>query len=386
MTVRRRDFLATVGAVFAIRGIDALLAAQPTPAFSGGRLVRTMPLGRFDGKPTPPLGRLLDSGLDARLFTDLSTLDRDRLVTPTEQFFVRTAASEVHRRSDAWGLDLGGEVRRAGRLTIDELKALAQPMGTHVMECSGNSDPANFGLLSAARWTGVPIAAVLDRVAPSSAGTRVRVTGLDADANSRSSIAGASWVFSRTDLERAGAFLALGMNDAPLTPDHGAPIRLVVPNWYGCTCIKWATRVDLVPDSEPATTQMREFAARTHQDGVPARAADFQPAVIELAAMPVRVEQWMVDGRVRYQVIGISWGGTMPTNRLIIRFRHTEPFVPVDDSSVPASITTWSLWSHTWRPAAPGRYQIALGVGDKRIPARRLDVFYYTREVEIDQV
>jgi hypothetical protein len=53
---------------------------------------------------------------------------------------------------------------------------------------------------------------------------------------------------------------------------------------------------------------------------------------------------------------------------------------------MPASMTTWSLWSHVWRPAAAGRYQIALGVGDKSIPARRLDVFYYTREVEIDQV
>jgi DMSO/TMAO reductase YedYZ molybdopterin-dependent catalytic subunit len=386
MTVARRDFLATLGAAIAIPGLEQLLAAQPPAPVSGGSLVRTMPLGRFDGNPTPPLGRLLDAGLDARLFTDLSTLDADTLVTPVDRFFVRTAASEVHRRTEGWVLELGGDVRRVSRLAIGELNALAGPMGMHVMECSGNSDPANFGLLSAARWTGVPIAAVLDRMEPSSAAGRVRVSGLDAAANSRSSVAGASWVFSRTDLERAGAFLALGMNDAPLAPDHGAPVRLVVPNWYGCTCIKWITRIDLVPDGEPATTQMREFAARTHQTGVPARAADFEPAVIELAATPVRVEKWIVDGRVRYRVIGVRWGGSTPTNRLTIRFKHTEPFVPVDDSPLPGSMTTWSLWSHSWQPAAPGRYQIALGVGDQRIAARRLDIYYYTREVEIDQI
>jgi DMSO/TMAO reductase YedYZ molybdopterin-dependent catalytic subunit len=386
MTVPRRDFLATLGAAFAFRRLEHLVAAQLPPPFPGGRLARTMPLGRFDGQPSPPLGRLLDTGLDARLFTDLSTLDTATLVTPADRFFVRTAASEIHRQPESWILDLGGEVRRASRLAIDELRALARPMGTHVMECSGNSDPANFGLLSAARWTGVPVAAVLDRMEPSSDATRVRVSGLDPAANSQSSVAGASWVFSRTDLERAGAFLALGMNDSSLAPDHGAPVRLVVPNWYGCTCIKWMTRIDLVPGSEPATTQMREFAARTHQNGVPARAADFLPAVIELAATPVRVEKWMVDGRVRYRVIGIRWGGATTTNRLTIRFKHTEPFVPVDDSPMPDSMTTWSLWSHTWRPASPGRYQIALGAGDKNIPARRLEVFYYTREVQIDQI
>ena len=65
----------------------------------------------------------------------------------------------------------------------------------------------------------------------------------------------------------------------PLTPDHGAPVRLVVPNWYGCACIKWVTHVEMVPDDEPATTQMREFAARTHQNGVPARARDYQPPI-----------------------------------------------------------------------------------------------------------
>jgi DMSO/TMAO reductase YedYZ molybdopterin-dependent catalytic subunit len=283
-------------------------------------------------------------------------------------------------------VDLGGLVRRPDRLGAGDLATLARTAGTHLMECSGNFDPANFGLLSAARWTGVPIAAILDRIEPLSGDSRVRITGLDESGNSRSSVAGAAWIFSRSDLERAGAFLATGMNDAPLSPDHGAPVRLVVPNWYGCACIKWVTHVDLVADDEPATTQMVEFAARTHQAGVPKLARDYRPAAIELAATPIRVEKWIGEGRVFYRVVGIRWGGSTPTSRLTIRFRHNEPFVPVEDSPMPDSMTTWSLWSHTWRPASPGRYQIALAAGDRSIPARRLDIFYYTREVEIDEV
>ena len=102
--------------------------------------------------------------------------------------------------------------------------------------------------------------------------------------------------------------------------------------------------------------------------------------------MPIRVEKWSVEGRPLYRVVGVRWGGSTPTPALRIRFRYNEPFVPVEDSPAPASTTTWNLWSHTWRPPQPARYQITLGVGDRTVPARRLDTFYYTREVEIDEV
>ena len=105
------------------------------------------------------------------------------------------------------------------------------------------------------------------------------------------------------------------MNDGDLPPEHGAPVRLIVPNWYGCSCIKWVSRIDLVGDEEPATSQMREFAARTHQRGMPALARDYEPAVIDLAALPVRVERWRVDDRLVYRVVGIRWGGTAAARR-----------------------------------------------------------------------
>ena len=260
-------------------------------------------------------------------------------------------------------------------------------MGTFLMECSGNADPANFGLLSAARWRGVSMTALLDRMPALPDGRRIRIIGVDDERQrSTTSVPGASWVFSRDELDRTGAFLATHMNDAPLTLDHGAPVRLVVPNYYGCSAIKWVSRVDAVTDDEPATAQMREFATRTHQHGVPVVARDYDPPVIELAATPIRVEQWLVGERVVYRVIGIRWGGASRRTPLTIRFRHTDPFVPVSDCPDSESTTTWSLWSHTWHPAETGRYQIVLNVADRSIPARRLDLYYYTREVEIDRV
>jgi hypothetical protein len=199
-------------------------------------------------------------------------------------------------------------------------------------------------------------------------------------------VPGASWIFSRDDLVRAKAFLAVRMNGGPLPADHGGPVRLVVPGWYGCCCIKWVDRIELVDRNQPITSQMREYAARTHQNALPERARDYEPAVIDAAAMPVRVEKWMRDGRIVYRLVGILWGGAKPTNALSIRFKSGSPWTPVDECPLPPSTTSWTIWSHWWRPDAPGRYDIVLKVADPTIRTRRLDLFFYTRAVTIPDV
>jgi len=267
------------------------------------------------------------------------------------------------------------------------------------MECAGNSDPTNFGLMSVATWAGFSMPAVIEQLEVDRSSRRVLVSGADPAGPSVTSVPGASWIFSRDQLERA--VLAVQMNDAPLPVDHGGgSARLVVPGWYGCACIKWVNRIELVPDGATATTQMQEFAARTHQPfdardiasslraGTPGArlAREFTPAVIDTAAMPVRVEKWRADGRLEYRITGIVWGGSKPTNVLSIRFKTSQSWVRVDDCPLPASTLTWSFWTHMWRPESPGRYQIVLRVDDPSIRTRRLDVFFYVREVQIDEV
>jgi DMSO/TMAO reductase YedYZ molybdopterin-dependent catalytic subunit len=391
MSLSRRDFLSS-----------ALLLPALARQTSNARFIGAVPLGNPGGAAPPPFGRLLGDGLDARLFTDLSQLGAPRTPpdaprTSAEDFFVRTAFPRTLARTDPWTIRLGGLVQAPAALNLRDLDPLVTASGRYLLECSGNSDPGNFGLISTADWDGVPLPAILDRTRPSASSSRVLVSGVDEEgASPRTSLPGASWIFTRDELQRA--ILAVRMNGTPLGRDHGFPVRLIVPGWYGCSCIKWVDRIELVPDEAPATTQMQEFAARTHQPfdsrqvesslraGTPLLAREFIPAVIDTAAMPVRVEQWLVDGRITYRITGIIWGGSKPTNALSIRFKTSEPWAPVEDCPLPASTLTWSLWSHTWRPSAPGRYQIVLRVDDPTIRTRRLDLFFYVREVVIDEV
>lgn len=339
------------------------------------------------GAAENPIGTLFGSGLDARLLTDLSTLTLDTLITPNDRFYVRTSCPDRLDPSRPWRLTLGGLVRRPVALTLDQLAAAVAPMGTHLLECAGNNNPGHFGLMSAARWSGVPIAGVLDRLQSGVRRGRILVSGFDGHSGpSRTSTPGASWIFSADDLVRAGAFLATGMNGAPLSKDHGFPLRLIVPRWYGCACIKWVTSIDVVADDARATSQMKEFAARTFQDGQPDRARDYAPVVMEHAATPVRVERWVLDGRVLYRVVGILWGGEQPTDALAIRFKSDEPYVRVHACPKPASATTWTLWWHAWRPPSSGRYDIVLKIDDPTIRSTRLDLYYYARSVDIEEV
>lgn len=360
--------------------------AQPTMGSPAeGSLVRgdrmdTLPVGDGDDL----LEQVYGTGLDGRLRQDLSLLTPETLITPNERFFIRTRRPDLMNMERPWTVRVHGLVEHPREIPLAELLPRARPMGVHLLECSAS---ARGGLISAARWSGIPMGEVLRDIRFKAGGQRVLVSGFDRhsefdlDYDER----GANWVFKAEELEAAGAFLATEMNGVPLPEDHGFPLRLVVPGWYGCTCIKWVDEIRIVDDDEPATNHMRDYASRTHQDGKPERARDFVPARIDLAAMAVRVERWRVGGELVHRVVGILWGGENTTHALVIRFRPDSAFEPVDEY-VHETTKTWMLWSKTWRPRHPGAYDIELAIDDPRIRTRRLDAGYYTRSVTIHEV
>jgi hypothetical protein len=220
-------------------------------------------------------------------------------------------------------------------------------------------------------------------VAAKPSATSVLISGFDRyQMKSSSSVPGASWIFKLDKLKSSGAFLATEMNGEPLTKDHGAPVRFMIPGWYGCSCIKWVTDIQFVSDDAPATSQMREYAARTHQTGVPELARDYRPAAIQHAAIPIRVERWLVNEVIKYRIVGIHWGGSEAIRTLEIRFNPEEEYVQVDRFT-PSPQDSWSFWMHAWSPRGTGTYLIRLRVPNLAVPTKRMDAGYYLRSVEI---
>ncbi|HEU4939384.1 MAG TPA: molybdopterin-dependent oxidoreductase [Vicinamibacterales bacterium] len=393
MPSTRRQMLGALAATSATAFFDPgpllarALAIQACTPDTWGPLLGTLPLSRPDAQVQPFGVRLGGRGLDARLVTDLSTLDRDRLITPTARAFIRTESPVAVTRQKGWSVKVSGLAGDSHSLTLSDLTRQVRPMGAHLLECSGNNNPANFGLMSVCEWDGVLLSDVLSRLRRAASATSVVVSGIDPEGErSVDSIAGASWVFPLASIDRLGAFLAVRMNGEPLPPDHGSPVRLVVPGWYGCTWIKWVNDIRVAATDEPATGQMKEFAGRTHQTARHDLARDYTPADVQVAAMPIRVEKRRAQRGVEYRVVGIVWGGETPVNRLAIRFRAKEPWTRFAVCPTPITSGTWSLWEYRWKPSAPGVYDISLSVPDRSVPQRRLDAGYYMRQVMIEEV
>jgi DMSO/TMAO reductase YedYZ molybdopterin-dependent catalytic subunit len=393
MNPSRRQVLGTLAAAGAATLVDpgpvlARLAADVPCAAPAGELLGTLPLFR-DRSQVQPFGeKISGSGLDARLITDLSILEPNKLITPNALAYIRTempaAAAAV---TGPWTIEASGLLANAGALKLDDLRRSSKKMGPHLFECSGNGNPSNFGLMSVAEWEGIPLTEVVARLKPSKAATGVLVSGFDhIGQNSQRSIVGASWVYPLASLDKLGAFLAVTMNGEPVPADHGKPVRLAVPGWYGCSWIKWVNEIRLVGPDEPATTQMVEFAGRTHQTEPHKLAKDYTPADIQTAATPVRIEKRRTASGIEYRVVGIVWGGTRPVDRLAIRFRKDAEFQPFAVCPAPKTHVMWSLWEYRWKPSEPGTYDIALKVADPAVPQRRLESGYYMRQVKIDEV
>jgi len=352
-------------------------------SFQGGQ---SLGLIEFAGEAPIPLDTAMGAGLDGRLYTELSQIDPRNPTISNDKFYVRTRASEFLKDGEPGRMEVTGLVKQPTKISVAEVKKMSRPAGLHLLECSGNVRDAHFGMLSVADWSGAPLSDILDFLHVQRVASHILISGFDRYPDiSSTSEPGASWIFPIDELKSSKAFFATTMNGSPLPKDHGAPVRLIVPSWYGCTCIKWVDQIQLLGDDAHTTSQMCEFAGRTMQQGVPERVRDYRSPLIEQAAMPVRVEKWLVDGKVKYRVHGIAWGGDRPANGLEIRFASDEDYVPVDDFRQTAN-DPWSFWTHAWMPAKPGTYFIRLRLKDRGIRARRLDAGYYTRSVEIAEI
>lgn len=310
------------------------------------------------------VGTLEGTGLDGRLAYDHSGLTADDLVTPTDAFFVRTR-EPMGLVTEGWEVELPN-----GSVSVDSLERDAEDQGVVLLECSGNGRNRHFGLISAATWSGVRLHDLITLEDD----PLVEVVGLDDHAPPETnSVIGASWIFRWSDL--ADAFLAVTMNGESLTRDHGAPVRLVVPGWYGCANIKWVQTIRVVGETEAATSQMQEFALRTHQDGVPLVAARYRPARAEASAMVIRVERFDDD---TVDFVGIAWGERSGQLTLHIEDQTFDAGQMVGPSA------SWEIWTVTVPTDALPRGIVDMYLtAAANVPQIRLDQRTYARTVRL---
>src|SRR5436305_6043451 len=175
--------------------------------------------------------------------------------TPTGRHYLLVHFDIPQVDATAWRLAVGGVVGREISLTLDEIKrrpAVTMPV---TMECADNgrgllaprpvSQPWLLEAVGSAEWTGTPLAPLLGEAGISPAAVDVAFTGADHGVER-----GVEQDYARglplAEALRPDVLLVWSMNGAPLPPQHGAPLRVIIPGWYGMAHVKWLTRIEVL--------------------------------------------------------------------------------------------------------------------------------------------
>ncbi|MFF0398694.1 sulfite oxidase [Streptomyces sp. NPDC005248] len=349
--IERRDLLRFVAAA----SVTGLVAAAPAQAA---------------GSPAPgivkPLPPELFTVRGTNAETNFAALRSTGLLTPADRFFVRNHT--VTPRIDAagwrltvWGSGLTGS---AVDFTYDQLRALPSVTRTAFVECAGNARSFystqqnqqvsgtawNLGAIGTARWRGVRLADVLRRAGISRDAVDVLPRGLDdvvvSDGTNLGRVRRPLPVVKALD----DVVLAYEMNGRPLPPDHGYPVRMIVPSWVGIANIKWVGDIEVSaePLLSPWNTGLyRLFGPAYPPEGSAPLTRQTLKSAFELApgvSVPVHRRQ-VLTGR--------SWSGGAPVRTVEVstdggaRWRHAR----LRDEPRSGS---WVRWSADWLPKERG--------------------------------
>jgi sulfane dehydrogenase subunit SoxC len=263
-------------------------------------------------------------------------------------------------------LVIDGLVDKSLSLDLDALRSRPQISSVVTLECAGNgraqllprpvSQPWLTEAVGTACWTGTPLASLLQETGIADGAVDVVFTGADHGIERG----------HEQDYQRAlplaeamgdGVMLAYEMNGAPLPPQHGAPLRLIVPGWYGMAHVKWLRRMTVV--AEPFDGfQMRAYRFHDSPDdpGIPLtriepRALLIPPGFPDFMSRRrvVRSGDVLIEGR--------AWSGWAEVTAVQISVDggDTWEFADVDPR---LDSYGWARWSWTWK-AEPGSYLLS---------------------------
>jgi DMSO/TMAO reductase YedYZ molybdopterin-dependent catalytic subunit len=284
-------------------------------------------------------------------------------VTPASLVYVRNHFATPEIDPATWQLVVGGAVSQPLTLTLEELKSRPVRSVTMALECAGNGrqamspkppgTPWGYGAISIVRFTGTPLAGILEAAGVARQAVEVLFRGADAGPVAD----GRHVQFTRSlPLDAALAadpLLAWDLNNEPLTREHGFPVRLVVPGWYGMAAVKWLEQIDVVTEPFAGFFQ-KEHYVYSEESGVTEGEPVRRIRVRALIASPASGASLEPGPQL---IEGIAWSGHGPITRVEV---STDGGANWEEALLePAPGRYGALrWSHSWSPQRSGSYTL----------------------------
>jgi sulfane dehydrogenase subunit SoxC len=293
-------------------------------------------------------------------------------VTPTGMHYLLVHYDIPEVNPEQWRLRLGGLAGRPISLSLDDIKRRPARTMAVTMECAGNgrghleprriSHPWMGEAIGTAEWTGTPLRGLLEETGLRPEAVEIVFTGLD-----RGIEAGQIQVYQRSlsvsDASRPEVLLAYAMNGEPLQPQHGYPLRLVVPAWYGMASVKWLDQIEAV--AEPFQGFQMSHAYRYAQTsdwvGEPVN-------LIKVRALmaPPGIPDFMTRTRLvragRVTLKGAAWAGRSSVTRVEVSADGGQTWAEAEVGEQ-LSPFAWADWTFQW-DAQPGEASLCTRATD----------------------
>jgi DMSO/TMAO reductase YedYZ molybdopterin-dependent catalytic subunit len=273
-------------------------------------------------------------------------------ITPNDEFYCVTK-NVIDPRVDAslWHLEVNGLVQNPRTYRLQDVKAFSPVVQETTLMCISNGLDA--GLMSNAKWKGVPMRDLINLASPSPSAAKVRLHGVD----------------NYTDtfpLEKAmdpATLIAYEMNGVPLPDRHGFPVRVIVPGYFGEKNVKWLTRIELAPGDARGFYEIQGWGPDFI---VPTRSridVPYNNSLFSLGKLNEPVE-----------IKGVAFGGDRGISRVEISFDEGQQWHEADIYYSGGDLA-WSLWKARggWRPEVPGNYTIMVRATDGEGEVQTLD-------------
>ena len=289
----------------------------------------------------------------------------DGFITPTKSFYVRTHFPIPKIDRNKWRLLVEGEVETPFETNYGELIKLESQKIPVTLECAGNNrdflDPKvkgvqwGLGAVGNAEWTGVPLSILLDRAGIKPRAREIILEGADCGKIEDPKSPRGELNFARSILldKANGVLLAYKMNDVDLPPEHGFPVRAIVPGWYAVASIKWLQRIVVTDKPFNGYYQTLDYAFWKRRGDVAELVALSEMQTKAEIARPSEGEIVPANSNVRLH--GAAWTGSGEITKVEISSDDGATWneAKLLGESKPNS---WRLWEFDWKtPNRPGK-------------------------------
>ena len=302
--------------------------------------------------------------------TNLETpLDQvDSYLTPAELFYIRSHFPAPNVEPGSYRLRIDGAVRNPLSLSYQQLRDMPSETRVATLECAGNGRVFlvpqvagaqwELGAVGNAEWTGVPLAALLEHAGLDADACEIVLEGADRGTPSEPPVPPGPISYARSlprdKAVRREVLIAYQMNGRDLPPDHGYPVRAVVPGHYGMASVKWLTHIHAVREPFQGYWQTSDYAYWDDLDGKPVRRALAEMKLKSEIARP-RVYETLAPNQI-YTVSGVAWTGESEVAGIAVSTDGGRTWAEAEFLD-PAQPHAWRRWKFDWlTPTKPGRY------------------------------